>query len=368
MSNHQNELFNFKRKLGEDSAIFFGAKKGLHDSLFVHHPRLDELYLAQKATDWMHNEFDLSQDREQMRSCPGSIRDVMLLNILFQWHLDSIAADGLFPLFAPFITNSETGRLFSLNGQMEYVHALTYSEIVRQCVPRIEDIEHLREQVEAVKMRLEPLFRNLIDLKEVGAEYSLGQITAHVAYPYVLKGLVTWWCMERIQFMGSFSATFAVVSQSWFQGIGNYVQKIMLDERNIHAETMKYVIQHELSTPQGRFWWPKIAEEMRELVDNFVKAEDTWVDFLFSEGRGRGLMVTPVAFKEDVRYNAQEVYEVLFGVPSSITVPPLPYMEKWLNPDNVQNANMEVDSNNYLLNVVQADYREADLQVKFKWE
>ena len=364
----ENQLFNFDRKLGEDSAIFFGVKKGLHDSLFVHHQRLDDLYLAQKSTDWMHNEFDLSQDREQMRSCPESIRDVMLLNILFQWHLDSIAADGLLPLFAPFLTNSEASRLFSLNCQMEDVHALTYSEIVRQCVPRIEDIEHLREQVEAVKMRLAPIFKNLVALKEVGNEYSLGQISAHVAYPYVLKGLVTWWCMERIQFMESFSATFAVVSQSWFQGIGNYVQKIMLDERNIHAETIKYCLLHELNTPMGRYWWSKIADEMRQLVDSFVEAEDNWVDFLFSEGRGRGLMVTPVALKEDVRYNAQEVYKELFGDIPTITVPPLPYMETWLNPDNVQNANMEADSNNYLMNVVQADYRNADLKFKFKWE
>ena len=360
-------IFNFDSKLGEGSSIFFGKPKGLHDSLYVHHPRLDDLFLSQKATDWMHNEFDLTQDREQMRSCPEGIRDMMLLNILFQWHLDSIAADGLEPLFAPFLTNSEASRLFSLNGQMEYIHALTYSEIVRQCVPNIEDINHLITNVEAVKKRLSPLFKNLEALKDVGNEYSLGQISAHAAYPYVLKGAITWWCMERIQFMASFAATFAVVSKSWFQGIGNYVQKIMLDERNIHAETMKYVILTELSTPMGRFWWPKLEAEMRTLVDSFVKAEYDWIDFLYSEGRGV-VGITPISAKEDVDYNAQDVYEGLFGNAPKILVPPLPFMNNWLNPDSVQTANMEVDNGNYLLNVVQKDYRGVDLRQSFKWE
>ena len=30
-----DSMFNFNRKLGEDSAIFFGSPRGLHDSVVV---------------------------------------------------------------------------------------------------------------------------------------------------------------------------------------------------------------------------------------------------------------------------------------------------------------------------------------------
>ena len=102
-----DSMFNFNRKLGEDSAIFFGSPRGLHDSVVVKHPYLAQLYDSQIATNWKYNEFSLAKDREQMQHCPKGIKDLMLYNILFQWHLDSVAADQLFPLFSPFLTNSE---------------------------------------------------------------------------------------------------------------------------------------------------------------------------------------------------------------------------------------------------------------------
>ena len=70
--------FNFERKFGEDDAIFFGSPKGLHDTVVCHHPKLEQLFKAQKATDWMYGEFLLEKDREHMHSCPDSIRDLML--------------------------------------------------------------------------------------------------------------------------------------------------------------------------------------------------------------------------------------------------------------------------------------------------
>ena len=349
--------FNFERKFGEDDAIFFGSKKGLLDTVVCSHPKLESLFLAQKATDWMYGEFPLEKDREDMHNCPDGIRDLMLYNLLFQWHLDSVAADGLFPLFAPFLTNSEASKLFSLNGQMEYVHAATYSEIMRQCIPDRVELEKYTKRIDEVRKRLDPVFKNLADLKDVGCEYSLGQITAEAAYPYVLKGLITWWCMEKIQFMASFPIPFAIKdSTGWFPNICNYIQKIMLDELNIHAETMKYIIQWELQTERGKRVWQKIRLECLEIVDSFVEAEKEWARFLPTEGRSL-VGLTPLTLCDNVDYEAVEVYNTLFG--DSVRYMKgerLPVMAKWLNPDHVQVANMELDNNNYLLNVMVEDY------------
>ena len=39
-------MFNFDKKIGEGSEIFFGKPKGIYDTIVVSHPRLHELYLA----------------------------------------------------------------------------------------------------------------------------------------------------------------------------------------------------------------------------------------------------------------------------------------------------------------------------------
>ena len=349
--------FNFDQKFGDGKELFFGSPKGLHDTVVCHHPRLEQLFLSQQATNWMYGEFPLDKDREDMHRCPDGIRDLMLYNLLFQWHLDSVAADGLFPLFAPFLTNSEASKLFSLNGQMEYIHAATYSEILRQCIPDRTELEKYTKRIEEVRKRLSPVFKHLADLKDVGCEYSLGQITSEAAYPYLLKGLITWWCMEKIQFMASFPVTFSVVDAGYFPNIGNYVQKIMLDERNIHAETMEYCIKHELSTERGKRVWKRIAPECLEIVNSFVRAEKEWGEFLPTGGRSL-VGVTPLTLNDHVDFEASHVYYTLFG--DTISYPKgqmLPLMTKWLNLDKVQVANMELDNSNYLLNVMQEDYQ-----------
>lgn len=352
-----DSMFNFNRKLGEDSAIFFGSPRGLHDSVVVKHPYLAQLYDSQIATNWKYNEFSLAKDREQMQHCPKSIKDLMLYNILFQWHLDSVTADQLFPLFSPFLTNSEASRLFCKNDDMEYTHALTYSEIVRQCVSDREELEVFIKDIEQVRERLIPALDYLEELKDVGHRYALGELREKEAYEAVLKGLVCWWCMERIQFAVSFAVTFAVVQQGWFHGIGNYVQKIMLDELNIHANTMKYVIKYELSTDNGKKAWENIRSDCLEIVDTFLNCEYDWAKFIVSDGRGI-VGLTEEVLKRSARYEAAEVYDTLFGLTLGVVDNPTPYMAQWMNPDNTQNANQEIENGNYLLNSVVNDINE----------
>ena len=70
--------------------------------------------------------------------------------------------------------------------------------------------------------------------------------------------------------------------------------------------------------------------------------------------------LTPLTLCDSVDYEAVEVYNTLFG--DSVRYMKgerLPVMAKWLNPDQVQVANMELDNNNYLLNVMVEDHTGA---------
>ena len=52
------------------------------------------------------------------------------------------------------------------------------------------------------------------------------------------------------------------------------------------------------------------------------------------------------------------MYDTLFGITLGVIDNPTPYMAQWLNPDNTQNANQEIENGNYLLNSVVNDINE----------
>lgn len=57
----------------------------------------------------------------------------MIKNLSFQWENDSLAK-SIITLFAPFLSNNEACAMMMKQSEMEVLHALTYSEIIRQCI------------------------------------------------------------------------------------------------------------------------------------------------------------------------------------------------------------------------------------------
>lgn len=349
-----------------DYPLFLGQAPALYDSVNVVHPELFELYKKQKATDWDEQEINLEQARLDMQSCPEEIKDVMLKNLALQWEFDSVASRAIAPLLAPFITNSEYWAAVLKVSEIEVLHALTYSEIVRQCVSNPNDIIQEVMKNENILGRMEPVIQAFDKLRIAGAQYVLGLISDDEAYPIIMNALVALWCLERLQFCVSFDATFAVVDQGWFLGVGKLVQKIAQDERFIHAEIDKKAIQIELKTVRGKKWIAENKSTVKELIDSVKKAEYSWADYLFSEGR-KVVNLTCESMKEDVDYQSQEIYETLgIEAPTQIKSPPLKYMENWLDLNKTQNANQEADNATYFLNIIVDDIGEEPMQFIYR--
>lgn len=342
--------------------LFLGEAPALYDSINVTHPRLFELYKKQKAADWSEDEIGLEQSRVDMLTCPPETRDIMVKNLALQWELDSVASRSIAPLFAPFITNSELWAAWIKVSEIEVLHALTYSEIVRQCIPDPQEVFNEVLKNEEVLGRAEPVSKAFKALQYAGAQYVLGQETTHPVYDTVMNAVVALYCLERIQFMASFSATFAVVEQGEFQGIGKLVQKIMQDERFIHAEIDKTVLQIELSTERGKEWRQRCRYTIESIIDSVMSAEYKWSKYLFSEGR-KVVGLNETIMNEWIDYNAQEVYDVLSIEPARrIKKNPIKFMDNWLDLNKNQNAQQEADSANYALNIIVDDIGEEILE------
>lgn len=336
--------------------LFLGEAPGLYDSINVTYPKIFEKYKEQKSTDWDEAEIDLSQAKIGMLTCPPETRDVMVENLALQWETDSFASRAIAPLFAPFVTNSEFWAALLKNTEIEVLHALTYSEIVRQCIADPNTIFEQIHHNENIIGRIEPVAKAFGELRVAGAKYILGMMTDDEAYPIVMKALIALYCLERGQFVVSFSATFAVVdAYGDFQGIGTLVQKIMMDERFIHAEVGKLAIQIESGTERGKAFFRDYKDQIKELVDSVRAAEYTWAKHLFSNGRKVGNLNESL-MTDYVDYEFRPIYEdVGLEPPRIVKKQPLKYMDRWMDLNKVQNAQQEGDSANYLLNIIVDD-------------
>jgi ribonucleoside-diphosphate reductase beta chain len=358
-------LNNTEYKEGNYS-LFLGQAPALYDSINVTHPELFKLYKQQKAQDWSEDELDLGQSKIDMLTCPPEVKDIMIKNLALQWELDSVACRSIAPLLAPFITNSEYWAAILKVSEIEVLHALTYSEIVRNCITDPQEIFDEIMKNENMTRRASPVGEVFNELRIAGAKYTLGMITDEQAYPIVMNAVTALYCLERLQFPSSFAPTFAIVEQGWFQAIGKYVQKIMIDERFIHAEIGKKVLEIELSTERGKQWRKDHSIKIVSIVEGVENAEREWNTYLFSEGR-KVVGLNERMGNLNIDYNAQDVYDVL-SIPLPFkrqTKNPLPYMDEWLDINATQNAQQEGDSANYLLNIIVDDLGDKVLKYDF---
>lgn len=246
---------------------------------------------------------------------------------------------------------------------MEVIHALSYSEIVRQCVVDPKEVFEMVMLNENTIKRAVKVVSVFDTLAKVGAEYTLGiRGNTQDTYNHVFKGMVALYILERLQFMASFAATFAIVEQGYFQSIGKMIQKIMLDEIACHAATDAEVLKIELRTPRGQQALIECKDDILEMLNEVIKQELNWSEYLFSEGRAI-VGLNPLLLNEWVYYNAQVIFAD-FGLDNPhprIDKNPLPWMMNWIDIDKHQNAMQESDGNNYALNVVKLDVSDEDM-------
>lgn len=347
-------LKNDAYKTGE-YPVFLGQRLGIYDSINVAYPEMFNLYKLQKAQDWDENEMNLDQTRKDFKSCSKNNYDVMIKNLSFQWENDSIAK-SIITLFAPFLSNNEACAMMMKQSEIEVLHALTYSEIIRQCVSNPQEVIEQALENEQIFTRMGIVEELFSAFEKAGHEYSLGMIEPNDDLRLlILKGLMALIALEGIQFISSFAATFALAEQGLFVGACKLIQKIMLDEA-LHVRMDYAVIDAVLKDPVWKKVYDENIHELTSILDTVVAQEEDWNDYLFSEGRVV-LGLNAELAKQWVYYNSAPIYRRLkmkhnFKAPKTN---PLPWMDTWMNPDIIQAASQEIQRTDYKLNTTNKD-------------
>lgn len=344
--------------------LFLGESPALHDSINRPYQKLFDYYKLQKSIDWAEDEVNLEQSRLDMVNASKNNYDIMLKNLAFQWELDSVASRAIAPLFAPFVTNSELWAWYMKCSEVEVLHSLTYSEIIRQCIPDPQEaIAEAMLNEEMVK-RANAVVEVFTELETVGAMLTLGQIekTDIRVRDAVLMGVAALYALERIEFMSSFAATFAMGEQGIVQGMCKLISKIATDEQ-CHYSAGEEVLRIMYEEEDWQEDFLRNKSKLQRLFDEVVEQELSWNTYLFSEGRNIVGLNKPL-LDDWVYWNAQESADRLFVVTPTwevIKESPLPWMDNWLDINRIQTANQEGDTTNYALNVVVDDVGDEEL-------
>ena len=342
-------LENNDWETGKNSLIL-GQRLGLVDSINTYHPRLFDLYKKQKSIDWDETEVSLIESRMDMKRAPSALIGIMDKNLSYQWEVDSVASRSFATLLAPFITNSEFWLAQSKNQEIEGLHALTYSEIVRQCYSDPKVIFKNILENKNIENRSASFIAVLEDLHIAGAQYSLGLVkNDQQLFNRVFLGLIAMYFLERLQFMSSFATTFISAEQGYFIGICKLVQKIAMDELTCHAAVIDYVLRDLIKNdPRAQIAMTDCHAQIKAISQDSTNSEYTWNRYIFQDHK-RGIVgLTPDLLDNWSDYNRWFADNTIQLSSGPVPANPLKYMDNWLTIDAQQNANQEGDNTNYI--------------------
>jgi ribonucleoside-diphosphate reductase beta chain len=345
--------------------LFLGEPLGLNDEINVTYPEIERMKKLHQSMYWLPEEFSFEQDRRDLLEAPDSEKDVMILNLLAQWALDSMASRSIIELFGPLTSNTEAHGWFLTQSFFEDIHAATYSKIIRNSLSDPQAaIEKATKNLEVFK-RTEVIGKVFDDMKKVTGRYMAGieMEEEYVKYT-ILRALFALYGLEQISFMSSFASTFALVETGRYQGIGKAVSSICNDE-SVHADG-DLVVFRVMKNEDYRTLFNDNIDELTNILDEIVAQEHRWSEYIFDDGR-RVLGLNTALLKEYVNYTAKPCYDALglkwdtqrFG--NSVSENPLPYMEKYFDRDLVQSAPQEIESNNYRVGQVENDLGDDDV-------
>jgi len=337
---------NINWQTGE-SPLFLGERLGLYDSINTSHPKLFELYKHQKSIDWSEDEINLENSRLDMLQAPPDLVDLMIDNLSYQWEIDSVASRSFAVLLAPFITNSEFWAATLKNQEIEVTHALTYSEINRQCIADPNRIFKAMAENEFIKERSVLPYKYLNNLAIAGAQYQLGLIkNDQNLFDTVFMAYIVMYLIERLQFMSSFSSSFITAENGIFRGICLLIQKIAIDELDVHSAVGNYAIRSLLKNdPRAISTLERKEKEIRNILKEFLHTEYAFNKKIFKNRKVLGLNAD--LNNSWAEYNLWFAEDTLGLTLQAKPKSPLMYMDNWLNIDKTQNANQESDNNNY---------------------
>ncbi|HCN7863846.1 TPA: ribonucleotide-diphosphate reductase subunit beta [Escherichia coli] len=379
-----NTVFNREHVDIMNEPMFLGSGLGIARYDIQRHQVFEELIEKSLSFFWRPEEISLATDRIQYLNMGDVEKRFFTENLKYQTLLDSIQGRAPSAAFGPIVSDPTLDTWLQTWTFSETIHSRSYTHIMRNCFidpasefDQIIDNPAIMKRAESIGKYYDDVLvkiREYEDAKESFSrssenEFDLDAYSDSISYVketkrnlmasiYLCAHCVN--ALEAIRFYVSFACTFSFAERGLLEGNAKIMKFIARDEQ-LHLKGTQYIIRQWQTGVDGDEW-KQIAEELEgeatKIFLDVVEQEKEWVDHLFAMGAIPNL--SPEILKTYVEYLADSRMRAAgLKSPFSVRRHPLPWMRKWLNSDEVQNAAQEVEIM-YLVSQVNTDLTDDD--------
>ncbi len=353
--------------------MFFGNPVNVARYDQQKHQIFEKLIEKQISFFWRPEEVDVSKDRVDFQKLSDSEKHIFISNLKYQTLLDSIQGRSPNIAFLPIISIPELETWVETWSFFETIHSRSYTHILRNLFGDPSSIFEDIVENEEIKKRAADISKYYDDLIfAVQLWQTLGEGIHTVkgeVHEITLRNLKKklYLCMnsvnalEAIRFYVSFACTFAFAERELMEGNSKIIRLIARDE-NLHLTSTQHILNlwaKGKDDPEMAEIAAECKQEATDIFLNAVEQEKQWAAFLFNQGSMIGLnkeiLCQYVEFIANHRMSA-----IGLGQPFDVKSNPLPWMNNYLNSDNVQVAPQESEISSYLVGQIDAEVNAED--------
>lgn len=338
--------------------MFFGNPVNVARYDQQKHSIFEKLIEKQISFFWRPEEVDVSKDRVDFQKLSDSEKHIFISNLKYQTLLDSIQGRSPNIAFLPIISIPELETWTETWSFFETIHSRSYTHILRNLFGDPSSIFSDIVENEEIKKRaadISKYYDDLIFYTQLWQTLGEGTHTIHgekhIVTMRTLK-IKLFLCMnsvnalEAIRFYVSFACTFAFAERELMEGNSKIIRLISRDE-NLHLTSTQHILNlwaKGKDDPEMADIALEFRDQARDIFLDAVAQEKEWAGYLFKNGSMIGLnkeiLCQYVEFIANHRMSA-----IGLGQPFDIKHNPLPWMNNYLNSDNVQVAPQESEMN-----------------------
>lgn len=351
--------------------MFFGTSVNVSRFDQQKHAIFERLIEKQLSFFWRPEEIDLSRDRIDFQKFNLVEKHIFLSNIQYQTLLDSVQGRSPNIAFLPIVSLPELETWIETWSFFESIHSRSYTHIVRSLLDdpspvfnEIVDNVEIRTRAQNITCYYDQLILQTQLLQTQGEgtfitngmEIKINKKSVKKALYLALHAVNA---LEAIRFYVSFACTFAFSEQKKLEGCGKIMKLIARDE-SIHLTSTQHMINIILSGKDGDNELTNIARssqnEAKMIFQEAISQEKAWAKYLFSKGSILGLNEQILC--QYIDYLAKERMKAVGLNTQDINSPkgnPIPWINNYLNSDNVQVAPQETEISSYLVGQIDSN-------------
>ena len=325
----------------------------------------EKLTEKQLSFFWRPEEIDVSKDKIDFGKLLPNEKHIFISNLQYQILLDSVQGRSPNIAFLPIVSLPELENWIETWAFSETIHSRSYTHIIRAIVnepgavfDEIMKTEEIIQRATSVSKYYDKLIKHTQAYLLSGeGEHQIDGKTLAINM-YSLKRLLYLTIMsvnilEAIRFYVSFACSFAFAERKVMEGNAKIIKLIARDEA-LHltgTQHMLNLMRDGKDDPDMQAIAIECEAEVIQMFKEAANQEKEWAEYLFRDGSMIGLNAQ--ILKQYLEYitnirmsalNMQPIFEQ--------TTNPLPWLNHWLDSDNVQVAPQETEITSYLVSAI----------------